>query len=232
MQGVVPASRADAASLGNILRVLERDLGVDSDPLAAAPTALPSLGSWAEQGVLLANTTLTTQLGKVGLGGIQAVGWQQGVVDRGLHGGCLQAVKRDASRANVSRPVRIGAGASSPKLAATSNTPPPFLFTWLQRMAHGDLWGGATVGLLRGLAARRQGLVFMLWGRHARSLRPLLTRMVGCGHVFIESSHPSPLSAWRASGTAPSFMDSRPFSRCNEVLEGRGEAPIDWRKLG
>ena len=60
---------------------------------------------------------------------------------------------------------------------------------------------------------------FVLWGNHARKLRAHVT---GDHHLFIESPHPSPLSAHRG------FFGSRPFSRVNAWLEERGETPIHW----
>jgi len=39
---------------------------------------------------------------------------------------------------------------------------------------------------------------------------------------IIESVHPSPLSAYRG------FFGSKPFSRCNQILEQQGIAPINW----
>ena len=60
---------------------------------------------------------------------------------------------------------------------------------------------------------------FILWGNHARKLRAHVT---GHHHLFIESPHPSPLSAHRG------FFGSRPFSRVNAWLEECGETPIRW----
>ncbi|HJH12821.1 MAG TPA: uracil-DNA glycosylase, partial [Brevibacterium ravenspurgense] len=55
-------------------------------------------------------------------------------------------------------------------------------------------------------------------GRPAQTLTPLL------GNIpIIASPHPSPLSARRG------FFGSKPFSRCNALLEEQGSAPIDWR---
>jgi uracil-DNA glycosylase len=57
----------------------------------------------------------------------------------------------------------------------------------------------------------------ILWGRDAQTLRPSL------GHVpWVESAHPSPLSAARG------FFGSRPFSRVNRLLEEQGAPPVDW----
>jgi uracil-DNA glycosylase len=39
---------------------------------------------------------------------------------------------------------------------------------------------------------------------------------------YIESVHPSPLSASRG------FFGSRPFSRANALLAEQGDGPVDW----
>jgi uracil-DNA glycosylase len=83
----------------------------------------------------------------------------------------------------------------------------------------GKGWEEVTDQAIRALAARDVPLVAILWGRDARTLRPLL----GAGVPCIESAHPSPMSADRG------FFGSRPFSRVNELLEARGAAPIDWK---
>jgi uracil-DNA glycosylase len=64
-----------------------------------------------------------------------------------------------------------------------------------------------------------QPLVAILWGRDARSCKPLLGEDVPA----VESAHPSPMSADRG------FFGSRPFSRVNEFLEELGDDPVDWR---
>jgi len=60
---------------------------------------------------------------------------------------------------------------------------------------------------------------FLLWGKHARSFRGNIS---GEDHLFIESSHPSPLSAYRG------FFGSQPFSHVNAWLEANGQKPIRW----
>jgi uracil-DNA glycosylase len=79
-------------------------------------------------------------------------------------------------------------------------------------------WEAVTDQAIRALVARPTPLVAILWGRDARSLRPLLGDT-----PCIESAHPSPLSA--SSG----FFGSRPFSRANELLAAQGAVPVDWR---
>ncbi len=79
-------------------------------------------------------------------------------------------------------------------------------------------WEHVTARAITALVERGGPLVAILWGRDARGLAPHLG-----GIPFIESAHPSPLSAH--SG----FFGSRPFSRANALLEQQGAAPIDWR---
>jgi len=82
----------------------------------------------------------------------------------------------------------------------------------------GKGWEEVTEQAIRALVARGKPLVAILWGRDARSLKPLLGE-VPC----IESAHPSPMSA------ANGFFGSRPFSRANRLLEQQGATPIDWK---
>jgi uracil-DNA glycosylase len=82
----------------------------------------------------------------------------------------------------------------------------------------GKGWEAVTEAAIRALVARGGPLVAILWGRDAASLKPWL------GSVpFVESPHPSPLSAHRG------FFGSRPFSRVNALLEAQGSEPVDWR---
>ena len=81
-------------------------------------------------------------------------------------------------------------------------------------------WEPVTDQAIRVLAARAADgapLTAILWGRDAQSLKPELAPI-----PWVESVHPSPLSAHRG------FFGSKPFSRVNRMLEERGGAPVDW----
>lgn len=78
-------------------------------------------------------------------------------------------------------------------------------------------WEKVTEQAIRALVARGGPLAAILWGRDAQSLKPMLA-----GVPWVESAHPSPLSATRG------FFGSRPFSRVNRLLEEQGGAPLDW----
>ncbi|MGH3852579.1 MAG: uracil-DNA glycosylase [Pseudonocardiaceae bacterium] len=82
----------------------------------------------------------------------------------------------------------------------------------------GKGWEEVTEQAIRALVARpAQPLVAILWGRDARTLRPILGD-VPC----VESAHPSPMSADRG------FFGSRPFTRANHMLTALGTDPINW----
>ena len=84
----------------------------------------------------------------------------------------------------------------------------------------GKGWEHVTACAITALVRRAEAGVPMaaiLWGRDAQSLKPHL------GPVpYVESAHPSPLSASRG------FFGSRPFSRVNALLAERGGTPVDW----
>ncbi len=63
----------------------------------------------------------------------------------------------------------------------------------------------------------QQGVVAILWGANAQEVEHHFPKS-DC----ISSVHPSPLSAYRG------FFGSKPFSRANQILVGKGRQPIDW----
>ena len=78
-------------------------------------------------------------------------------------------------------------------------------------------WEEVTDCAIGALVRRGGPSAAILWGRDAQSLRPAL------GSVpWVESAHPSPLSASRG------FFGSRPFSRVNRLLTEQGGEAVDW----
>lgn len=78
-------------------------------------------------------------------------------------------------------------------------------------------WEAVTECAITALAERGGPCAAILWGRDAQSLKPLLGPI-----PWVESAHPSPLSASRG------FFGSRPFSRVNKLLADQGAPPVDW----
>ena len=81
-------------------------------------------------------------------------------------------------------------------------------------------WEALTEEVVQTLSKKRKNLVFVLWGKKAQEKIPLIDKSE---HFVIESSHPSPLSAYRG------FFGSKPFSRINDYLQKTGQTEIVWK---
>ncbi len=81
-------------------------------------------------------------------------------------------------------------------------------------------WEIFTDEIIRQLNARRDGVVFLLWGNNAKKKKELITNPQ---HYILETVHPSPLSASRG------FMGCGHFKKANEFLISNLTAPIDWQ---
>ena len=80
-------------------------------------------------------------------------------------------------------------------------------------------WDKFTDYVIKKLNARKEPLVFILWGNFARGKKQYITNPK---HLVIESPHPSPFSA------RTGFFGSKPFSKTNEFLTKNNIKPIDW----
>ena len=69
----------------------------------------------------------------------------------------------------------------------------------------GHGWETFTDAVVRAIAQRKQGIVYMLWR-----------------NCILKAVHPSPLSVYRG------FFGCRHFSRANEYLRSVGQEPIVW----
>ena len=68
-------------------------------------------------------------------------------------------------------------------------------------------------------AARKQGVVYMLWGSYAQRKGAMVDASRNC---VLKAVHPSPLSAYRG------FFGCRHFSAANRYLQSVGKEPIVW----
>lgn len=80
-------------------------------------------------------------------------------------------------------------------------------------------WELFTDAVIRILAEKRSGLVYMLWGSYAQKKAHVVDTE---NNLIIRSPHPSPLSAYRG------FLGSKPFSQANAYLESAGQTIINW----
>jgi len=143
----VPLGVAPPPSLMNIFKELATDI-----PNFKIPSH-GNLTSWAQQGVLLLNATLTVRANEAG--SHQQKGWE------------------------------------------------PF-----------------TDAVIATLSARREHLVFLLWGRFAQAKASLIDEQK---HLVLKAAHPSPFSAYHG------FFGCKHFSKTNAYLESVGLPTIDWQ---
>ncbi len=80
-------------------------------------------------------------------------------------------------------------------------------------------WETFTDAVIETLSARRDNLVFLLWGSYAISKARLIDQR---RHLVLTSPHPSPLSAHRG------FFGNAHFSRANNYLAAHGREPVIW----
>lgn len=80
-------------------------------------------------------------------------------------------------------------------------------------------WEQFTDAAVATLSARREQLVFLLWGNYAKRKGAVIDRSK---HLVLESAHPSPLSAYHG------FFGNHHFSRANAYLVEHGKTPIVW----
>lgn len=129
---------------------------------------------------------------------------------------------------NVLRELEADLGVPAPDhgdLTAWADRGVLLLNTSLSVRAHdagshaGAGWEPITDAAVHALSNHRDGIAFLLWGRHAHAKAPLIDHT---RHLVLEAAHPSPLSASRG------FVGCRHFSRVNEWFAERGEPALDW----
>ncbi len=89
-----------------------------------------------------------------------------------------------------------------------------------QPMSHSQVgWHHFTDDVIRILSEKKEGLVFILWGKFAQGKEPLIDKSK---HLILKAAHPSPFSAYNG------FFGCHHFSKANKWLQDHGERAIDW----
>lgn len=195
----VPKGEKLPPSLRNIYKEMASDLGCGI-PVSG------DLSAWAQQGVLLLNTTLTVREHEAN--SHSKLGWQ--VVTTAIVEACMR----------LPQPVVFLAwGRPAIKVIESAKS----------RVSKGALEGDACAGAADFGADDHasSGTAPAV----ADSNGSLAGGALSCKFI-LKSTHPSPLSASRAAGDLPAFLGSRPFSRANDLLKECGVEPIDWSLAG
>ena len=80
-------------------------------------------------------------------------------------------------------------------------------------------WLTFTDAIIKNISDKKQGVVFLLWGRNAIDKKALIDNSK---HFCLTAPHPSPLSAYNG------FFGCNHFKKCNEILAKQGKTEIDW----
>lgn len=81
-------------------------------------------------------------------------------------------------------------------------------------------WEQFTNRVIKEISAKKQGIVFLLWGRFAQNKKVLIESNK---HHILTAPHPSPFSAH--SG----FFGCKHFSKTNYLLSKQNQDPINWQ---
>jgi uracil-DNA glycosylase len=81
-------------------------------------------------------------------------------------------------------------------------------------------WERFTDQVIKVLSLKREGLIFLLWGKYAQEKSSLINQEK---HIILTSAHPSPLSAHRG------FLGCNHFIKTNEILKKIGKTEINWQ---
>ncbi len=81
-------------------------------------------------------------------------------------------------------------------------------------------WEQFTDAVIDLISAKKENVVFLLWGGFAKSKGKTIDRS---RHLVLESGHPSPMSANKGH-----WFGNKHFSKSNEYLKIKGLQEIDW----
>jgi uracil-DNA glycosylase len=81
-------------------------------------------------------------------------------------------------------------------------------------------WETFTDAVIRTISNKKEGVVFMLWGKFAQDKQVLID---GTQHHILKAAHPSPFSADKG------FFGCKHFSKANELLIRQGKEPVNWQ---
>ena len=80
-------------------------------------------------------------------------------------------------------------------------------------------WERFTDAVVRAIAERSEGVVYMLWGSYAQRKGAIANPQ---RNLVLHAVHPSPLSSYRG------FFGCKHFSKANDYLQSIGKEPIKW----
>lgn len=92
-----------------------------------------------------------------------------------------------------------------------------------QPNSHLKYWFQFTKKIIDYILYNSENKIFLLWGNSAKTIKKNVPQEILDKHIFLESTHPSPLSANRFG-----WFGCNHFSKVNTILEKQNKKKIDW----
>lgn len=83
----------------------------------------------------------------------------------------------------------------------------------------GKGWEIFTDAVIQEISNEKKNIVFLLWGSYAKRKKEIINKNY---HYILESTHPSPFSAYYG------FLGCNHFFKTNQFLKKKGITPINW----
>lgn len=80
-------------------------------------------------------------------------------------------------------------------------------------------WEQFTDNIISAISDQKEGIIFLLWWAFSQGKKNLINTEK---HIILETTHPSPFSAYRG------FLGSQCFKKTNQILEKNWKSPINW----
>lgn len=93
---------------------------------------------------------------------------------------------------------------------------------------HKKPWNYFTYNVIKHIVSNCENVVFLLWGNESKEIKYNLLKDnvdISNNH-FLESCHPSPLSANKGN-----WFGNNHFKKCNEILDQNCKDPIKWLNI-
>ncbi len=92
-----------------------------------------------------------------------------------------------------------------------------------QPNSHIKIWNGFSKFIINYIVENSESKIFMLWGNNAKKIKKNININNQNKHYFLESAHPSPLSANKGN-----WFNNNHFTKCNEILIKNNKKIINW----
>ena len=92
-----------------------------------------------------------------------------------------------------------------------------------QPNSHIKYWNKFNKAIINYILENSENKIFLLWGNNAKTIKKNIPIEILNKHIFLESNHPSPLSANKGG-----WFGNRHFSKVNDILDKQNKPKKIW----